>query len=146
MAIDTRYVGGRRKVRLASYDDLLDEAEKLLAADVRTLGNWTVGQTLAHLAEVMHMSVDGAPYRASFLQRLTVGSTGRGVPQPHGSVDAGAGQQVAVRAERHVIHPTDVTGQRPAVRPSSCWSGSLTSPTAAPWTWSSSASAATASR
>ena len=71
MNVDTSQVKDRREVRYESYQDLLAEAEQLLAGDVRTLGNWSLGQVLKHLAETMHASIDGAPYRAGLLRRAT---------------------------------------------------------------------------
>jgi hypothetical protein len=73
MNVNTAKVQGRREVHYESYQDLLAEAEQLLGGDVRTLGNWSLGQVLKHLAETMHASIDGAPYRVGLLRRL-VGS------------------------------------------------------------------------
>ena len=71
MNVDTSQVKDRREVRYESYQDLLAEIEQLLGGDVRTLGNWSLGQVLKHLAETMHASIDGAPYRAGLLRRVT---------------------------------------------------------------------------
>lgn len=70
MAIDTRRVS-RRSLRFESYEDLLQEAERLVAApQARSLGNWTLGQTLAHLTGGMRMSLDGTQLKAPLLVRL----------------------------------------------------------------------------
>lgn len=71
MNVDTSRVKGRRQIRYESYQDLLAEVEQLLGGDVRTLGNWSLGQVLKHVAETMHTSIDGAPYRAGILRRAT---------------------------------------------------------------------------
>jgi Protein of unknown function (DUF1569) len=71
MNVDTSHVQDRREVRYESYQDLLAEIEQLLGGDVRTLGNWSLGQVLKHLAETMHASIDGAPYRAGLMRRIT---------------------------------------------------------------------------
>ncbi len=69
MNVNTANVKDRREVHYESYQDLLAEAEQLLGGDVRTLGNWSLGQVLKHLAETMHASIDGAPYRVGLLRR-----------------------------------------------------------------------------
>ena len=63
--IDTTKVKDRRPVHYASLDELLADAEKLVALDaqgqVRALGNMTLGQGLGHLALWMQASIDGIP-------------------------------------------------------------------------------------
>lgn len=61
MAIETRNVVGRREVRYASLDAMLADAERLAGGDVETLGNWTLGQILEHLALIQEASIDGYP-------------------------------------------------------------------------------------
>ncbi|HVX61588.1 MAG TPA: DUF1569 domain-containing protein [Pirellulales bacterium] len=70
MAIDTKKVFARRPLRYDSYQDLVNDAERLAACDVRSLGNWSPGQTLGHLARAMELSIDGADFKASWLVRL----------------------------------------------------------------------------
>ena len=70
MAINTKKVSARRPVRYDSFQDLLNDAERLAACDVRSLGNWSLGQTLGHLARAMEMSIDGADFKAPWLVRL----------------------------------------------------------------------------
>lgn len=72
MAVNTKKVSGRRKLRYESYQDLLNDAERLAAGELRTLGNWSLGQTLGHLARVMDMSIDGSDLKAPWLARLAV--------------------------------------------------------------------------
>jgi hypothetical protein len=60
----------RRSLRFESFDDILQEAERLVAANAGTTGNWTLGQILEHLATVMEKSIDGFQSRASWPIRL----------------------------------------------------------------------------
>lgn len=60
MTVATKKVEGRRVVRYESLGDLLADAEKLAAVNVRTLGNWSFGQILKHLAMSLDSSIDGA--------------------------------------------------------------------------------------
>lgn len=52
--LDTKQVAGRRKLRFESLEEGLAEVAKLREAEhagtLRALGNWTLGQTLGHLA------------------------------------------------------------------------------------------------
>ncbi|MEX2545982.1 MAG: DUF1569 domain-containing protein, partial [Phycisphaeraceae bacterium] len=50
---------GRRRLHLADLDAVLAEAERLAAGPHRTLGRWSLGQILAHLAIFMDKSVEG---------------------------------------------------------------------------------------
>ncbi len=60
MSINTKTVRGRRRLRFASFDELLVEAERLAAApQVRMLGNWPFDRLLIHLAAAVHGSIDG---------------------------------------------------------------------------------------
>jgi len=74
MTVNTRKVSGRRAVRYDSYQDLLDDAERLAVSDAQALGNWSLGQALGHLARVMEMSIDGselkAPWPVRFVARV----------------------------------------------------------------------------
>jgi hypothetical protein len=64
MPVNTGKVTGRREVAYESLDDVLMDAERLVAtANLQMLGNWTLGQMLGHLAAVLHMSIDGADHR-----------------------------------------------------------------------------------
>lgn len=70
MAVDTKRVTGRRTLRFESVEALRAEAERLAAGPHRTLGNYTLGQILAHLAQVMEYSLDGfPPIRLPWLMR-----------------------------------------------------------------------------
>ena len=70
MALNAKTVAGRRELRFETYDDLLAEVERLAAGDVRLLGNWSLGQNIAHLSRVMIASLDGFPFSANPLMRF----------------------------------------------------------------------------
>ena len=70
MTVDTRRVKGRRTVHYETFDDLLRDAETLAAGEVRSLGNWSLGQTLAHLGKAMSGSVDGEPFDVPWWVKL----------------------------------------------------------------------------
>lgn len=64
-AIDIGKVAERRQLNFGSLDDILADVERLAQSkDIRTLGNWSAGQVLKHLAIVMTKSMDG------FINRL----------------------------------------------------------------------------
>jgi len=67
--IATKNVTGRRVLRFSTLDDILADAERLAAGRVRALGNWSLGEALAHLARTMKMSLDGASFRVPFFMR-----------------------------------------------------------------------------
>ncbi len=72
--INTKNVKGRRRVHYDTYDDALADAEQLASGEVRTLGNWSYGQILRHLAMAVDTMIDGAPFRipkpVQFMMRL----------------------------------------------------------------------------
>jgi hypothetical protein len=71
MPVNTGKVTGRREVAYESLDDLLMDAEKLVANPrTKMLGNWTLGQMLSHLAAALHMSIDGSDHRPPWYVRL----------------------------------------------------------------------------
>jgi hypothetical protein len=70
MAIKTSRVA-RRRLRFNSLDELRAEVERLAAAPrVQTLGNWSLGQILQHLAATMEMSLSGSDYTPPWLVRV----------------------------------------------------------------------------
>lgn len=70
MTVDTAKVTGRRGLRFESLDEIAEEAERIVATpQVRTLGNWSIGQILRHLAAGMHMSIDGSKHRSPWYFR-----------------------------------------------------------------------------
>jgi|CXWL01.1.fsa_nt_gi hypothetical protein len=62
MPVKTSKVQGRRQVQYASYTDLLADAEQLAKTKVRTLGNWSFGQILKHVAQSTDSSIDGSGF------------------------------------------------------------------------------------
>ena len=62
MTVDTKTVAGRREVHYDSLDDLVRDAEWAAGDNVATVGNWSVGQILRHLALTMNFSIDGFPF------------------------------------------------------------------------------------
>ena len=70
MAIKTGKVRDRRQIEYSSLQQLLDEAEHLASAGHRTLGNWSLGQVLAHLAAGMKMSIDGFEMKVPLPARI----------------------------------------------------------------------------
>jgi hypothetical protein len=71
MAVDTKKVRGRRRLRFQSIDDVWAEAETLAAAgQVACLGNWSVGQTLKHLGASMEGSINGPGFKMPLMLRI----------------------------------------------------------------------------
>jgi hypothetical protein len=70
MAIDTGKVENRRKLKFDSVADILADVERLNQSKFTTLGNWSGGQILKHLAIVMNDSIDGSKMRLSFPVRI----------------------------------------------------------------------------
>ena len=59
MPINTAKVEGRRKLRFASFDELLADVDRLTSGPVKVLGNWSPGQIFRHLAIAYNSSIDG---------------------------------------------------------------------------------------
>jgi hypothetical protein len=68
--VDTGKVADRRALRFESIDQLMAEVERLAEAEragrLRRLGNWTLGQTLGHLATWAEYGYTGAPLKVPF--------------------------------------------------------------------------------
>jgi hypothetical protein len=62
MPVKTSKVQGRRPVHYTSYADLLADAEHLAETNVKTLGNWSLGQILKHVAQATDSSIDGSGF------------------------------------------------------------------------------------
>lgn len=62
MTVNTKKVQNRRSVRYASLPELLSDVENLAASEIRTLGNWSYGQILKHLAMSIDSSIDGTGF------------------------------------------------------------------------------------
>jgi Protein of unknown function (DUF1569) len=72
MAINTAQANGRRQLRFESFNAILADAEQLASRPCRTLGNWTVGQNLDHLARTVRISFDGPHILAPWFARKIV--------------------------------------------------------------------------
>ena len=74
--INTRNVSERRKLRFASIDDALAEAERLVACEaagrIECLGNWNLGQILGHLATWAEYAYKPNPMPAPWFVKLFV--------------------------------------------------------------------------
>jgi Protein of unknown function (DUF1569) len=68
--VDTGNVPERRTLRFESIDEVLAEVDRLVGAEragrLRKLGNWTLGQTLGHLARWAEYSYTGIPMKVPF--------------------------------------------------------------------------------
>jgi len=69
----------RRKLSFASFDDVVHDAENLLARGYDKAGNWDLAQVCGHLAEWMRFPLDGFPKMPLLLRpmfwvvRVTIG-------------------------------------------------------------------------
>jgi len=70
MTVDTKHAPGRRDLHYDSFDELLADAEQLASGPHKTIGNWTYGQILTHLAEGMRSTIDGFAFRAPLPMRI----------------------------------------------------------------------------
>lgn len=65
VSVNTAKVSHRRRLSFTSVDEVLAEADRLVAAErggrLVRLGNWTLGQTLGHLAAWAGFCFDGYP-------------------------------------------------------------------------------------
>lgn len=71
--VDTGKVSARRKLRFATIDQVLAEVDRLVDAEragkLEHLGNWTLGQTLGHLACLAEYAYAGIPMKTPFFVR-----------------------------------------------------------------------------
>lgn len=70
--VNTANVPGRRTLSFATLDEFLRDAETLAEGGYRTLGNWSYGQILGHLASAMNNSIDGFEFQASWFLRTFI--------------------------------------------------------------------------
>ena len=69
--VDTKTVRGRRELAFGSLDEVVADAERLVASPhTRTLGNWPLSQLLTHLATAINRSIDGIAFRAPLSVRI----------------------------------------------------------------------------
>lgn len=73
MAVNTKTVEGRRKLRFESLDEVLADAEQLAAGEVKMLGNWSLAQMFKHLAAALNSTIDGSSFKPPFFVKLMVG-------------------------------------------------------------------------
>jgi len=69
MTIDTK-TAPRRELTYATLDEVVTDAERLVAANATTTGNWSLGKILEHLATVLDKAVDGFENRPPLPVRL----------------------------------------------------------------------------
>lgn len=60
----------RRDVEYSTLEELRLDAEAIAAGPYDTVGQWSYGQILDHLAKAVHCSIDGFPFRAPWWMRL----------------------------------------------------------------------------
>ncbi len=71
MTINSKSVSGRRELSFQSFDDMLADAEALVASkSTKTLGNWPLSQLLTHLSSTIVNSIDGFAVKAPWFIRL----------------------------------------------------------------------------
>lgn len=71
MPVNTKSVQGRRELNLLSLDEVVQDAEALVASEkTRTLGNWPLSKLLTHLAMTVECSMDGFPTPAPWFVRM----------------------------------------------------------------------------
>jgi hypothetical protein len=71
--VDTGKVKSRRILQFDTIDQVLEEVDRLAAAEragrLKRLGNWTLGQTFGHLATWTEYGYTGCPINAPFFIR-----------------------------------------------------------------------------
>lgn len=68
--IDTSKVRGRRKLRFASHQEVIDEICRLRDAPHRQLGNWNLAMIAQHLANAINASMEGGTFRVKWYLKL----------------------------------------------------------------------------
>ena len=73
MPVNSKKVHGRRDVSFQTLDDIVADAEKLVASPkTRTIGNWPLVKLIKHLSQTIHNSIDGFQSQAPLWIRLIV--------------------------------------------------------------------------
>ncbi len=71
MPVNSKTVHGRREVSYQTMDDIVTDAEKLVASPTtRTIGNWPLDKLIMHLSKTVHKSIDGFESKAPLVIRL----------------------------------------------------------------------------
>ncbi len=68
----TSSVQQRRTLNFSTLAEFQADAERWSRSELKTVGNWTFGQILEHLARVMNCSIDGFGVKASWYRRVFV--------------------------------------------------------------------------
>ena len=68
----TQQVTGRRELHYSNLNDIVTDAESIAAGEYETLGTWSFGQILEHLAATFDCSIDGFSFQAPWLLRTFV--------------------------------------------------------------------------
>ena len=89
MTVDTAKVTGRRRLRFNSITEAIADAEAVLSKPCRSVGNWTAGQILDHLARTARINFEGPHILAPWFLRTLVAPFMRKkfvtAPMPSGS-------------------------------------------------------------
>ena len=72
MTVNTGKVTGRRTLRFESFGDMMAEAERVTCQPMRSLGNWSTGEILDHLARSVQESFVGSAPSASWFARTLI--------------------------------------------------------------------------
>ena len=72
MTVNTGKVTGRRTLRFESFGDVMAEAERVTCQPMRSLGNWSTGEILDHLARSVQESFVGSAPSASWFARTLI--------------------------------------------------------------------------
>jgi len=62
----------RRSVAYETLNDFVEDAERLAAGKYKTVGGWTFGQIMDHLATAITGSIDGFPFKGSWMARTFI--------------------------------------------------------------------------
>ena len=64
----------RRPVKYSSLSAVIEDAAFLASHPPRTVGNWSYGKILQHLADSYNRSIDGFDFKAPFFVRIIAGT------------------------------------------------------------------------
>jgi hypothetical protein len=107
MAVKTKHVAGRRELQFHSQDEVLADAQRLAAGHTRTLGNWSLGQILSHLARSVEAAIDGTLPRPPWWLAWVI----RGLKQRFLTKPMPAGFQLPRRRAENLLPPATSTAE-----------------------------------